>query len=211
MRPADRLAGFVRDALIAGRSRDDIHGALARAGWSATEIDTALNAWAEAPFDPPIPRPQPYVSAAEAFLYSLMFVALAMTAWNLTSLFFELIASWLPDPVDGLSRIDADRVRWAIAILVVFFPLFLLLNARAVKAATRDPGVRRSSVRKWFAYVTLFLAALGLIGDLVAVIYAFLSGDLTARFAAKAATVAVVAGAVLAYFRGELADRPDAR
>jgi hypothetical protein len=211
MRPADRLAGFVRDALVAGRSREDIRTALSHAGWSPAEVDTALTAWAETPFDPPVPRPQPYVSAAEAFLYSLMFFALAMTAWNLTSLLFELIDGWLPDPVDGLSGISASRVRWAISILVVFFPLFLLLNARATRAAARDPGTRRSSVRKWFAYVTLFLAALGLIGDLVAVIYAFLSGDLTTRFAAKAATVAVVAGAVLAYFRGELADRTDAR
>lgn len=210
MRPADRLADFVRAALEQGRSRDEIRGALAEAGWSDSEIDRALDAWSEARFTPPVPRPQPYVSAAEAFLYGLMFIALAVSAWQLTTLLFELVDRFVPDPGDVGRAYSAPTMRWAISFLVVFFPVFLILNARAVRAAERDPGRRRSAVRKWFAYVTLFLAAMGLIGDLVAVIYAFLSGELTLRFGLKALSVAAVAGAVLVYFRAEMAEDRDA-
>jgi hypothetical protein len=202
--PADRLESFVRDALSAGRTRDEIAGALSAAGWSAAEIDAALASWAQGPFSPPVPRPRAYVSAAEAFLYGLIFVALAMTAWHLTALLFQLVDRWVPDPGETVRALDNDGMRLSIAFLVVFFPVFLLLNWRAERASRADPGKRRSAVRKWFSYVTLFLAALGLLGDLIAVIYAFLSGELTLRFALKAASVAAVAGAVLLYFRAEL-------
>ena len=85
MRNADHLAAFVRDALIAGRPRPEIEAALRTAGWTPAEISEAMQAWAEGTFLPPVPRPRPYVSAREAFVYGLMFVALAMTAWHLTA------------------------------------------------------------------------------------------------------------------------------
>lgn len=211
MRPADRLARFVAEALKDGRSREDIATALQNAGWAPKEVAGALNAWAETGFMPPVPRPRPYVSAREAFLYGMMFLALAMTAWNITTLGFELIELWLPDVTDKYSRYSAASVRWSISVLVVFFPLFLVMNSRAQRAAHADPGKRRSAVRKWFGYITLFLAAIALLGDLIAVIYALLSGDLTARFIAKAALVALTAGLIFLYFRGEMEEAEDAR
>ncbi|WP_212524920.1 DUF5671 domain-containing protein [Actibacterium sp. MT2.3-13A] len=210
MRPADQLAHFVAEALKAGRTRAEISAALHEAGWTGTEVAGALDAWAESAFSPPVPRPRPYVSAREAFLYALMFLALAMTAWNITTLGFELIELWLPDVTDRFSRYNAQSVRWSISVLVVFFPLFLVMNARAQRAAHADPGQRRSAVRKWFGYITLFLAAIALLGDLIAVIYALLSGDLTARFLAKAALVALTAGLIFLYFRGEMGEARDA-
>lgn len=203
MRPADQLAQFVADALKAGRSRGEIADALQQAGWAENEVADALNAWADTGFNPPVPRPRPYVSAREAFLYGMMFLALAMTAWNITTLGFELIELWLPDATDRYNRYNIGTVRWSISVLVVFFPLFVVMNARAQRAARADPGKRRSAVRKWFGYITLFLAALALLGDLIAVIYALLSGDLTARFLAKAALVALTAGLIFGYFQGE--------
>jgi hypothetical protein len=211
MRPADQIAQFVAEALKEGRSRDEISAALDEAGWTPNEVAGALDAWAETGFTPPVPRPRPYVSAREAFLYGLMFLALAMTAWNITTLGFELIELWLPDVTDKFSRYNAQSVRWSISVLVVFFPLFLVMNTRAQRAAHADPGKRRSAVRKWFGYITLFLAAIALLGDLIAVIYALLSGDLTARFIAKAALVALTAGLIFLYFRGEMEEAEDAR
>ncbi|MGC9368486.1 MAG: DUF5671 domain-containing protein [Paracoccaceae bacterium] len=210
MRPADQLAQFVAEALKEGRSREEIAAALREAGWTGNEVSGALDAWAETGFTPPVPRPRPYVSAREAFLYALMFLALAMTAWNITALGFELIELWLPDITDRYGGYSAQSVRWSISVLVVFFPLFLVMNTRAQRAAHADPGQRRSAVRKWFGYVTLFLAAIALLGDLIAVIYALLSGDLTARFLAKAALVALTAGLIFLYFRGEMEEARDA-
>jgi len=211
MKPADQLAAFVGDALAAGRTRDEIADALGKAGWTSSEIDAALGAWADGGFLPPVPRPRPYVSAREAFVYALMFLALAVSAWNITSLGFDLIELWIPDVSDYPVRYAATGVRWSIAVLIVVFPLFLVLNARVNSAARQDPSKRRSAVRKWFGYTTLFLASVALVGDLIAVIYALLNGDLTARFAAKAALVALTAGLVFLYFRGEMAEAEDAR
>jgi len=211
MKPADQLAAFVGDALAAGRTRDEIADTLGKAGWTSSEIDAALGAWADGGFLPPVPRPRPYVSAREAFVYALMFLALAVSAWNITSLGFDLIELWIPDVSDYPGRHAATGVRWSIAVLVVVLPLFLVLNARADRAARQDPSKRRSAVRKWFGYTTLFLASVALVGDLIAVIYALLNGDLTARFAAKAALVALTAGLVFLYFRGEMAEAEDAR
>lgn len=210
MRPSDQLAAFVADALKAGRGREEIAAALDDAGWTKSEVEGALNAWADTGFVPPVPRPRPIVSAREAFTYGLMFVALVVSAVNVTTLGFELIERWLPDAAERFRGFSVSRMRWSISYLVVFFPLFLVLNARAARAAKADKARRRSAIRKWFGYVTLFLAALALLGDLIAVIYALLSGDLTARFIAKAALVALTAGIIFLYFRAEMEEARDA-
>lgn len=206
MKASDQLASFVYDALNAGKSRDDISNALSDAGWSPAEIHDALSNWAEGSFTPPVPRPRPFVSAREAFLYGLMFVALAMTAWHLSSLLFHLIDRWIPDVTDHSNYYSRSQMRWSIASLIVFFPLFAWLNLRANRAMSAHAGRRRSGVRKWFGYITLFLAAIALLGDLIFVIYALLSGDLTLRFIAKAGVVAIIAGLIFYYFRADMTE-----
>ena len=54
--------------------------------------------------------------------------------------------------------------------------------------------------------MTLLIAALVLLGDGISIVYALLSGELTARFAAKAGLVASIAALVFAYYRDELND-----
>jgi hypothetical protein len=44
------LSRFTRDALMAGRSRDEISQALTSSGWAASEAEDALNAWADTGF-----------------------------------------------------------------------------------------------------------------------------------------------------------------
>lgn len=211
MGTADPLAQFVAEALRAGRSRGEIAEALTRAGWSGPEIKAALAAWSEVPFALPVPRPRPYVSAREAFLYGLMFLALAMTTWHINALGFALIDIWVPSIETPDAAYSAYAVRWSISTLAVFLPVFLFLGARAAQAARADEGRRRSVVRKWFAFVTLFLAALAFAGDLIFAINALLNGEMTLRFAAKAGLVAATAVLVALYFRNELDETGDAR
>lgn len=204
MRPADQLAAFVHDALTAGKSRKDIETALGQAGWAPNEVRDALNAWAESDFTPPVPKPRAYVSAKEAFFYGLMFIALGWTTWHLITLSFNLIDRWLPVELGAEDYYySLSEMRFSIASLIVFAPLFVMLSLRTARATRKDPGMRRSGVRKWFGYVTMFLAAISLLGDLIAAIYVFLSGDLTTRFLLKAIVVAVVAGAIFLFFRHE--------
>jgi len=208
MRPVEQLSQFVRDALLAGYARADIGAALAQAGWSEREIATALDGWSEGAFLPPVPRPRPFVSAREALIYGVMFIALGMITWHIVSLSFDLIERWIPEPGRSTYWYSVQGMRWSIATLIVFVPLFLVLNQRTTRALRADPGQRRSLVRRWFGHVTLFFASMALLGDLIVVIYSALSGELTLRFIARAGVVALVAGLVFFYFRQELDDRP---
>lgn len=210
MRPNEEMARFVRDALGAGRPRAEVAAALGRAGWAPAEVEGAMGAWAEwqdaeGRALPPVPRPRPTVSAREGFWYGLLFVALAVVSWHLVALAFEVIDALVPDVADTLSAgwagYDRYAVRWSIAALLVFTPVVLWLGRRQERAAAADPGQRRSPVRQSLGHVALLLVALTLLGDLLAILYALLAGDLTARFALKALAVAAVAGAVFAYAR----------
>lgn len=202
MRPADQLSQFVREGLRAGHTPQELRAALTHAGWSAHEIDDALDAWADDGLRLPVPRPRPYVSAREAMLYGLMFVTLLAVTWHLVQLSFGLIDMWLADPAGGPGSWAQRSMRWSIATLIVVLPLFLGLNHYAERMARDDPGQRRSLIRKRFGALTLFMAALVLLGDAVAVVFAWLSGDMTVQFAARAGVVALVAVLVIGWFRG---------
>jgi len=127
-----------------------------------------------------------------------------MTAWNINWLGFELIDYFWPEPHD--SEFYFGETRWTISTLIVFLPLFLFMNFKVLDEAGKDPARRRSTVRKWFGYVTLFIAAGVLVGDLVFTLNALLSGDLTLRVILKVALLGGISALVFVYFRGEMND-----
>ena len=86
--------------------------------------------------------------------------------------------------------------------VVVAYPVFLYLSVRTAKEVARDPIRRTSPVRRWLTHLTLFIAASVIAGDAIAVVYRFLSGDLTAQIALKMLTIGVIAGAAFAYYLG---------
>jgi heme A synthase len=174
---------FVRDSLTRGLPRAAIRERLLEAGWRPEEVDSALAGFAEVDFPVPVPRRRPYLSAREAFLYLVLFATLYITAFNLGLVLFGIVDRWLPDPVQ-----NPYSLRWAtealhngIAALVIAFPIFLFLSALIGRALARDPEKRGSAVRKWLTYLTLFVAALVLIGDLTFVLQRLLAGELVAR------------------------------
>jgi uncharacterized membrane protein len=68
------------------------------------------------------------------------------------------------------------------------------------KIYRREAAVRESKIRKWLIYLTLFIASLVIIGDLVSVINTFLGGEITARFTLKAFSVLLVAAIIFGYY-----------
>lgn len=203
MKPTEQLSDFVRQALSGGSSPEAVRSGLSSAGWSAPEIDEALLGWQVVPGLPPVPRPRPYASAQEALLYGLLFLSLGVIAWHLCQLGITMVDVMIPDPSDYPAR-PGSAERWSIASLIAFTPLFLLLNRRIGKLSREDGGRRRSLVRKWFASLTLMVAALVFLADAIYLIYTLLSGDLTLRFVLKSLLVAMIAALVLAYYRGEI-------
>jgi hypothetical protein len=209
VKPADALASFVQDGLRAGHSPETLRQVLLTEGWSEAEISAALRAWADHDhgLGLPVPRPRALVAGHDAVLYGLMFVSLLVVTWNLIDLGFNLIEAWLPDPLhDASGHWSSVSMRWSIATLIVVLPLFLWLNMRAARAVALDPGQRRAPLRRRFGAVTLFLAALSMLGAAVAVVYAGLMGVITTQFLAKIALVVGVAGLIIGWFRDYLAE-----
>jgi hypothetical protein len=202
----EELIAFVKDALARGLGRVEIRAALREAGWRDEEVDKALGAFSEVVFPIPVPRPQPYLSARETFFYLLQFAALYTSGFNLGRLAFLLIERAFPDAIDQPWMIDrsGDGIRWSIASLVVAFPIFLLVSRSLARAAARDPERRGSKIRKWLTYLTLFVAASVLTGDLITLIYNVLGGEITTRFLLKTAVVAAISGGIFGYYLWDL-------
>lgn len=194
MRGGDRLEEFLRAGLAAGYPPERLAAALRAAGWSERRIEAGLAEWHVEPGLPPVPRSgSGQAGAGPALLLGLGFLALVAMCWQLVQLGFHLAEHATP----GLAPdwYGASRMRWPIAVLVVMIPVFAVLHLR--RDASGWP-------RRWLAAFSGFLAGVALLGSAVAVVHALLAGDLTARFALKAAVVVVVSLLALLVYRREL-------
>ena len=203
----DDLIGFVRDALGRGATRADIDAVLRRAGWDAAQVAAALDSFAAEPFIVPVPRPRVSLSARDAFLYLVLFSTLYLSAVNFGSLVFDLINRAFPDPVldgPGTYRASGDGMRWAIATLIVSFPVFLFVSRVTGREVAHDPRKRESAVRRWLTYLTLFVAASVLIGDVIVRVYNALGGDMTMRFVLKVLAAGLIAGLIFGHYLRDL-------
>jgi hypothetical protein len=202
----DDVTGFVRDALARGLPRAQIENVLRDAGWQPAQVKGALARFADVPFPIPVPAPKPYVSARDAFVYLLLFMTLYISAYNLGRLVFHLTDMAFPDPAAASlsSQYASYAIRRSIASLVVAFPIFLFVSWSVSRAIRLNPSRRSSPVRRWLTYLTLFVAASVLIGDLIVLLSGVLGGDLTIRFVLKVLTVGVIAGMALGYYLWDL-------
>ncbi len=202
---SQELEIFVREALLRGQSRQDIQQALAAAGWSEEQTRSVLGAYADVPFPVPVPKPRASLSAREAFLYLVLFSTLYFAAFNLGSLLFSLIELALPDPAEAERYIyTRASIRWATAAVIIAFPVFAFVSRHLAREVTRHPIKRLSPVRRWLTYLTLFVAACILIGDLTTLLYNLLGGELSVRFVLKVLVVGAIAGTAFGYYLWDL-------
>ena len=213
MAVSDELGSFVKEALARGASREQVEDVLLRAGWTPQQVRAALAGYAAVDFVIPVPRPRPYLSARDAFMYLVLFSTLYVSAYHLGSLVFTFIERAFPDAAATANEYVVDytrqRMRWSLASLIVAFPVFVAVSRSLDREIRRDPTKRSSMVRRWLTYLTLFLAAIALVADVISLVYYFLGGELTTRFLLKVATVAAIAGASFWYYLSDL--RPEER
>jgi hypothetical protein len=200
------LETFVGRALRHGSSRAATEQVLLQAGWSADQVRSALAAFADVAFPVPVPKPRPYLSAREAFLYLVLFTTLYLSAYYFGCLLFEFVDRAFPDPSANQYRWHsaADTIRWAASSVVVAFPIFLLVSRRVYRELRLNPVKRLSAIRRWLTYLTLFVTAGFLIGDLTTLVYNALGGELTIRFVLKVLVVGLIAGTVFGYYLWDL-------
>lgn len=195
---------FVREALGRGIPKAEIQAALRKADWQDDEIRSALAMYADVPFAIPVPKRKPYLSAREAFVYLLMFLCLYISAISFGSLLFHFINRWIPDALLPYESGDLSGVRMSVASLIVAFPVYLWLSSLQSGAVRRDPEKKGSKIRKWLTYITLFVAAGVIIGDLITLLFNLLGGELTVRFFLKVMSVLLIAGLIFGYYLWDL-------
>jgi len=199
------LDSFVREALSRGSSRSEVQQVLLGAGWAPEQVQSALNAYADLDFPVPVPRPRPQLSAREAFLYLVLFTALYLSAYHLGSLLFDLVNRTWPDPaIDQPWRSPDESMRWSIASILIAFPVFLFVARYLARELERNLVKRLSAVRRWLTYLTLFVAAGFLIGDLITLVYNILGGELTIRFILKVIIAGAISGTIFGYYLQDL-------
>ena len=136
----------------------------------------------------------------DVFTHLLAIITLYISAISFSALIFQYIDRFFPDPLVDIYAYPSGAIRWAIASLVIIFPVYVWLSWTLRRDDTRNPEKRELKIRKWLLYFTLFAASAVIIGDLIALIYNFLGGDLSARFVLKVSTVLFVALAIFGYY-----------
>ena len=198
------LVEFVKACLERGMTRADIAQAAESGGWSPREARNALDAFADVALPVPVPKKRVSGSPRDAFLHLLGMAMLYTAAFATGAILFQFIERWLPAATDDAAAFSAGSLRAAAAALLVSLPILGLVHRTIGRDASRDPAVRLTPIYRTLAYLTLLITALIMAGDLISAIVCFLSGDLTARFILKAATILMLAGGIYLWFSSDV-------
>ncbi len=193
------LASFISHARSKNLDHQTIRMLLLSAGWKEKDISEAM---ASESLGMPVPMPPDAGSARDAFFLLLSFTSLASTVGSLIFLAFDFLNRLLPDAAfptyyysDNLSS-----VRWELAILIVSYPLYIWMSRLLLREYAAHHEKLASGVRRWLTYLILFVTACMLVGDLIALIFNLLQGEITVRFLLKVAAVLVLAGLPFRYY-----------
>ncbi len=140
--------------------------------------------------------------ALDLFLYLGIAISLIVSVTNLLQIIFAAVDRKFVDILSATQYFDSTQadVRFAIASLVVMFPIYVGLSWYVSTNIKKYLFKQDISVRKIMIYCTLFVAVLTLIGTLVSSIYTYLGGEISIRFLLKALAVFVVAFVLFGYY-----------
>ncbi len=153
---------------------------------------------------------KPKTTPKDFFLWAGAMIALYASIIAFISLYFNYINYAFPDPVrDGYYYGSSDPyqggISYAMATLIVLTPVFLVLMRLIRRDMQRDSSRRDIWVRRWALFLTLFVAGITIVVDLITLLYTFLSGgDLTLAFLLKVLVVLLVASAGFMHFLADL-------
>lgn len=141
----------------------------------------------------------------DVFLHLLAMVTLYWSAVSFVTLLWQYINNFFPDILytrgyTSYFEESLSLIRFHVSAIIIVFPVFILVSWYLNRIYRREAVVRESKIRKWLVYLTLFIASLVIIGDLIFVLNTFLGGEITARFILKALSVIFVAGIIFGYY-----------
>jgi hypothetical protein len=146
----------------------------------------------------------PRSTAKDVFSHLLAIVTLFMGVISFIALYFQYINIKFPDVLSFYYPGSLEIIRQCMAILIVAWPVFILISWMIYKDLRSEPTKTNIGIRKWLQYLTLFVASLTIIIDLITLIRYFLDGEITTRFALKILVVLLTAAAVFGYYFWDL-------
>ena len=152
---------------------------------------------------------KPKVGAKDFCLNLGSFIALYTLLASLLNLLFTVIDKAYPQITSGYNYYDgSSSISWPVSILIVFSPIFLLLMYFLEREYRTEPEKQNNIVHRGLTYVTLFVSALIIVGDLVTVVYYFVDGqELTTGFLLKVLVLLVVASSMFVYYISDLRNK----
>ena len=203
------LTEYVQGRVRAGLSKAEIKEELLAVGWSEEEADAAYRDGLVAlgiPMPstgnrPSLVRKSSTVDIAVNFF---SFILLCIVATALGSLYFQIINKYFQDPLAALGGAGewgrTSAIHYAIASLVIGFPLYLAAIRIWFRKFREDEGRAESRLTKWLTYLVLLVASVTIVGDLIAVLFKLLQGEVTVRFFLKALIILVIAGLIFSFY-----------
>lgn len=196
-KPSEQLSEFIVRARAAGKSDAEVKGMLVSSGWDEGSVSAALMSGGG--LVPP-PPPAPKSSGREIFFYLLQFFTLGTVAISLGGVVFALINHYVMDEVANTYYGQGPDVQSALASLIVGAPVFAAVTWKLVRDAAAARTSVRSGIRRVMTYLALFLASATVIGDVIALVYRFLAGEVNVRFLLKVFTILIIGGWVIFYY-----------
>ena len=203
------IASYVEGRIRAGLSKAEIREELLAVGWTEEEADAAYRDGLVAlgiplPSEGSRPSLVKKASAVDVVINFFSFIVLCIVAFALGALYFQVINKHFPDPLSamaGRGEWAASRsIHYAIASLVIAFPLYYASMRIWFRKFREDEGRTESLLTRWLTYLVLLAASVTIVGDLIAVLFNLLQGEISARFLLKALTILIIAGIIFGFY-----------
>lgn len=139
-------------------------------------------------------------SPKDFFLWFGAIIALYGSITSFIALLFEYINYAFPDKLASYGDPYGGAVRFAMAALIVMVPTLVVIFRLIRASIEKESGKAHVWVRRWAIVLTLFIATITILIDLITLINTFLGGEVTVRFGLKVAVVLLVALGVFLHF-----------
>lgn len=159
-----------------------------------------IHAPVSAPAVAPVITTTPKAMPRDFFLWLGFIIALYGSIGALISLLFDYINIAYPDALISYSDPYSSSVRFAMATLIVLAPTAIVLIRVIRGIMQNDPSREKVWVRRWALVLTIFIAAVTILIDIITLVNTYLNGETSARFTLKVAVVLLIALVVFLHF-----------
>lgn len=211
------MSSTIISYITAARKKDlsdrTIKNNLLDAGWTVEEVETALAEELKVPVpegqktaSPRSIRHEPGAAGTmwDAFEHILLFISMYVLAFTIGATLILFVDRWVPGVPDvydyGNDAYRLSTLRGFIAALVVSYPLFSFFFLRITKRTFDHPDIRGLKARKFLIYLTLVVAFLIVIGNVISLVFNFLNGNVTPNFFLKFIVIVSISGVIFSYY-----------